>query len=1022
MPPGLTLAGLAISFATPALQAAPAAELLLQDQTDTAYEPAELILQFELGLSDAEINAFYSDYADRGITLIESLAKSPLHSGPMQHLVAVEEGEERSFAAELALDARVQFAELNYLVQHTLTPNDPDYSQLWGMHNTGQTGGTADADIDAPEAWDISTGSASVLVFGIDTGIDIDHPDLVANIWVNPGETAGNGIDDDGNGYIDDVHGINAINGTGNPDDDNNHGTHTHGTIGGVGNNSTGVVGVNWTVTMGHCKFLGATGGGTTANAIECFNYVNDLKVNRRQDVDVTNNSWGGGGFNAALQTSMDGPAGMPKILHAAAAGNSNNNNDLNPHYPSSYGLAHLIAVAATDHNDNYAGFSSYGATSVDIAAPGVNVRSTIRNGGYANFNGTSMATPHVAGCAALLLSIDSTLTAAELKQAILDQGDALAGQSKQTLSNDRLNCASSAKAVEPVGGTVDLAVTKVDSADPAIAGTTLSYTLTVSNNGPADVEGFTITDTLPAGAAFESATPSAGLVCGTVPVVGSQGGTLVCSYAGSLSTSITVPLTVDIRICPEMACAAQISNTAVVGLNDPSQTDSDTSNNTAVEATTVETQSSFTVTKTGDPSQASIGQNVTYTIVITNSGPSNAVTPVLTDILPPNFTYVDSRISGGTGSCSAAGTTVTCNLGTIGAPDQCATSFAEVVTVEIDTLVGSNEGTPLVTPGCLAGLVTNTATIASGNCLADLGSLRGEAETCTAPTAPVLGSIEYDVIMPIGQAEVARPLGDASGMAVQAGQEVLASTSATGSSIDKPAELDAMSELLGLDMGPPLAEIPVNIVTEADAPDPCQTARVLTEIRVTEAGVGDVRNLAGVPETVVTWHPHFEVESCEVIFPMGGTCSFSGNVSEFDYSMLQGETLVVRVLLRFIGGLGNSNIVGGDLCLNWDGLVNFFPDDMFVADDDQRCGPLQDVVIACTPSVDPNRQLGCQVHLPILDFQGQDDVCRSWIEVQYIGCEPSKAILITWGEPGFCPPQAAGPLKVECTGLLNAG
>ena len=234
--------------------------------------------------------------------------------------------------------------------------------------------------------------------------------------------------------------------------------------------------------------------------------------------------------------------------------------------------------------------------------------------------------------------------------------------------------------------------------------------------------------------------------------------------------------------------------------------------------------------------------------------------------------------------------------------------------------------------------------------------------------------------------------------------------------------EPEALNGLLGLDMGPALPEIPVNILTEAGAPDPCLTARVLTEIRVTEGGNGDVRDIAGTPETVVDWHPHFEVEDCQVIFPVGGTCDFAGNTSEFNYTMLQGETLVVRVLLRFIGGLGNSNVVGGDLCLNWDGLVNMFPDDVFVADDDQRCGPLQDVVIACTPTADPNRQLGCQVHLPILDFQGQDDVCRSWIEVQYIGCEPSKAVLITWGEPGFCPPQSAGPLKVECTGLLAPG
>ncbi|MCB0252052.1 MAG: S8 family serine peptidase, partial [Anaerolineae bacterium] len=168
----------------------------------------------------------------------------------------------------------VAYAEPNYLLSVDTTPNDPGYSGMWGLDNNGQTGGTPDADIDAPEAWSIETGDGSVVVGIIDTGIDVDHPDLVDNLWTNPGEIAGNGIDDDSNGYVDDVHGINAITGTGNPDDDHGHGTHTAGTIGATGNNGTQVVGVAWDVQLMACKFLDASGSGSTADAIECVQYT----------------------------------------------------------------------------------------------------------------------------------------------------------------------------------------------------------------------------------------------------------------------------------------------------------------------------------------------------------------------------------------------------------------------------------------------------------------------------------------------------------------------------------------------------------------------------------------------------------------------------------------------------------------------------------------------------------------------------------------------------------------------------
>lgn len=351
-----------------------------------------------------------------------------------------------ALAGDLAKLPGVKYAEPNYIwTTAAITPNDPRFGDLWGLNNIGQSSGTADADIDAPQAWDITTGSSAVVVGIIDTGVDYNHPDLAANIWTNPGEIA-NGIDDDNNGYIDDLHGINAITGSGNPLDDNNHGTHVAGTIGAVGNNGVGVAGVNHHVSIIAAKFLSADGSGTTADAIECFNYLNSLKTRTENPVNVvvSNNSWGGGGFSLALFDAMKGPAGMAPILHAVAAGNSNTNNDASPSYPSSYDLPNIISVAASDRTDKLASFSSFGATSVDLAAPGVSILSTTPSNTYSTFNGTSMATPHVAGAAALIASAYPNMSASELKQALLDGTDPIGAigtnSARPTLTEGRLN------------------------------------------------------------------------------------------------------------------------------------------------------------------------------------------------------------------------------------------------------------------------------------------------------------------------------------------------------------------------------------------------------------------------------------------------------------------------------------------------------------------------------------------------------------------------------------------------------
>lgn len=324
-----------------------------------------------------------------------------------------------AYAKQLLADGVVKYIEPNFYVKAiSTTPNDHRFSELWGMHNLGQNEGTADADIDAPEAWGITTGSRSVVVGVVDTGVDYSHPDLAANMWTNTREIPGNGIDDDRNGVIDDVYGFNALNGTGDIYDDNGHGTHCAGTIAAVGNNALGVVGVNWRASILPIKFLDANGSGTTQGAIKAIEYAVALKRSG-VNIKVLNNSWGGGGFSQGLLDAIKA-ANDAGILFVAAAGNSSNNNDETPSYPASYSVPNVLSVAAIDKNGNLAWFSNYGANSVDLAAPGVNILSTSPGGGYRTLSGTSMATPHVSGIAALLSSRESRLNGSAIRSRLL--------------------------------------------------------------------------------------------------------------------------------------------------------------------------------------------------------------------------------------------------------------------------------------------------------------------------------------------------------------------------------------------------------------------------------------------------------------------------------------------------------------------------------------------------------------------------------------------------------------------------
>jgi subtilisin family serine protease len=328
-----------------------------------------------------------------------------------------------------------------YAIQSS-PPNDPYWldGTLWGLNKIQM----------APVWTDITTGDGSVVIADIDTGVNFNHPDLAANMWRNPGEIPDNGVDDDSNGYIDDVYGIDTVNHDSNPIDDHGHGSHTSGTVAAVGNNGVGVVGVNWNAKLLGCKFLSAAGSGTDAGAVECFNYIVALK-NRGVNIRVTSNSWGvsrGGGPPAAVLQSAIDAAGAAGIVNVFAAGNNGTNNDTAPFDPASYPLPSIVAVASSGQSDARSSFSNYGATSVHLAAPGENIGSTYLGTGYASSSGTSMAAPHVSGVAALLARLDPTLSVAAIKALLLDNVDQLPQWNGVVSSGGRLNAYRAASAV----------------------------------------------------------------------------------------------------------------------------------------------------------------------------------------------------------------------------------------------------------------------------------------------------------------------------------------------------------------------------------------------------------------------------------------------------------------------------------------------------------------------------------------------------------------------------------------------
>lgn len=349
-------------------------------------------------------------------------------------------------------DPRVEYAEPNYLLEAAKTPDDIFFSAMWGLSNQGSLFGGAltPADISATRAWDITTGSDDLVVAVIDTGVKLTHPDLAANAWVNPREVPGNGIDDDGNGYTDDINGWNFYDKNKDvfqsPIDDI-HGTHVAGTIGAVGHNGIGTTGVAWHVKLMSLKFLGGSNGsGTTSNAVKAIEYVIDQK-SRGTNVRVINASWGGGSDSKSLRKAITA-AGKAEIIFVCAAGNGGvdgigDDIDEVSDFPADYAasLDNVISVAAIDSSDNLGGFSNFGHNSVTVAAPGVAIWSTVPDQReYSIISGTSMASPHVAGIVALMLSNKPSLEAKDVKSIIISTAEPTPALASKVSASGRVN------------------------------------------------------------------------------------------------------------------------------------------------------------------------------------------------------------------------------------------------------------------------------------------------------------------------------------------------------------------------------------------------------------------------------------------------------------------------------------------------------------------------------------------------------------------------------------------------------
>lgn len=442
---GSVLIALGSSFA---VQAGGRPDLVLQSLNNgRAHASGELLVKYRDGASATDRQALNEGL---GAQKLETVRAGDSKKGELA-LLRLPSGLDMAAAVRaIGSDPAVEYAEPNWTYQHQATSDDTYYTNgsLWGMYGDGSTPANQYGS-QAAESWAGGhTSCGNVIVGVIDEGIYYQHEDLAANIWTNPYDAA-DGVDNDGNGYIDDVRGwdfdgnSNDINSGGASDD---HGTHVSGTIAGVGGNAKGVAGVCWSgIKLISGRFLGRRGG-TTSNAIKAIDYFNDLKTRHGLNIVATNNSWGGGGFSQALQDAIE-RANSAGILFVAAAGNDAYDNDATASYPSNYPNANIIAVASITNTGALSSFSQWGQTTVDLGAPGSGIWSTIPKSSrgsltssYSSYSGTSMATPHVTGAAALYASTRPGATAADIKAAILANTVPTSSLQNKTVTGGRLN------------------------------------------------------------------------------------------------------------------------------------------------------------------------------------------------------------------------------------------------------------------------------------------------------------------------------------------------------------------------------------------------------------------------------------------------------------------------------------------------------------------------------------------------------------------------------------------------------
>lgn len=508
---GLLLGAAPFPFARSIAAPAPAAPAAAP--RGPQYVDGEVLLVFQPDARPEEVRAILRDL---GATRIHTSRRSRVERHRIRKTVAEAIARYRNHPA-------VRIIEPNYLLHADVVPNDPSFPIQWSLQNTGQQGGTPGADIHAVAAWDQTTGSNQVVVAIIDTGIDLTHPDLVANLYTNPGEIPGNGLDDDGNNLVDDVHGFDFANFDGDPSDDNGHGTHVAGTIGAQGNNGLGVAGVVWHARLLPLKFLDAGGTGTTADAVDCVDYA------VLAGASVINASWGSSERSQALELAISG-ANDEGVLFVTAAGNTGSNNDVFGNYPASFPERNVIAVGASSQTDGRASFSNYGPAGVDLFAPGVQILSTLPGDRYGLSSGTSMSAPHVSGALALLKSRFPGMGAPTMKDVLMAATDRVPALAGLCVSGGRLNASRILEGVDSTspGPIVDLASRFISSdrvslawtatGDDGAGGTATEYELRYATT-PIDAASFSAATRAAASAPRAAGSPEAGVIRRLAPL-----------------------------------------------------------------------------------------------------------------------------------------------------------------------------------------------------------------------------------------------------------------------------------------------------------------------------------------------------------------------------------------------------------------------------------------------------------------------------------------------------------------------